>query len=597
MATRLDSGNVQLRQPGGVPMRQIEPRSVQYIAGKAEAESNQVMAKILDRMSEGLFDYAGKLRAEEGLRYAAENPITQEQLIQSQGGIDLNIGGGVTIKNGKVEKSVASMLPSKFNEAVMKARSAQLSNLFEQQGTAQLVKMLSDIERGDPSASSKNIIEKINTFTKANTEVLSQIDPAAAIRFNATMATHGNSVYKSALEAESKFNKRVRETEFDKLYNDEIILLQNHAKNNPAELAIIGEASLGRLRQAALTKGVGLEMSNKYINDFQKDFREAQINVIKQELRKEDYMRDVAKTRSDILAGNLGKLSPVLQNLQLDSKAIEDISKEFNTLVSYRRQDQQDADKALKESNHKKANQMLLTYHDPKTTAQQKKQIAVELVNMDILSIEQMEKFLKPEQKNANPYFVSQLEFEIESGTRKLTIKELNKIAAQSNMSAADYSRISNAMSKVISKAESDVKQELSSFAGIGNNVGIISKDDSYKVIKRSKLNEYYEQSKTEFINKNPGVPIPYNDLKNKALEKYQSVDESDRTKQNARKQISNILEDYRTDKIKESDRLPKSLIINEDTNINDLKLRYPKIKSTDIDELIRQQKKLRGEK
>jgi len=349
MATRLDTGNIQLRQPGGVPMRQIEPRSVQYIAGKAEAESNQVMAKILDRMSEGLFDYAGKLRAEEGLRYAAENPITQEQLIQSQGGIDLNIGGGVTIKNGKVEKSVASMLPSKFNEAVMKARSAQLSNLFEQQGTAELVKMLADIERGPSSgASSKNIIEKINTFTKANTEVLSQIDPAAAIRFNATMATHGNSVYKSALEAESKFNKRVRETEFDKLYNDEITLLQNHAKNNPAELAIIGDASLNRLRQAALTKGVGLEMSNKYINDFQKDFREAQINVIKQELRKEDYMRDVAKTRSDILAGNLGKLSPVLQNLQLDSKAIEDISKEFNTLVSYRRQDQQDAEKAKK---------------------------------------------------------------------------------------------------------------------------------------------------------------------------------------------------------------------------------------------------------
>ncbi len=597
MATRIDSGNIQLRQPGGVPMRQIEPKPVQYFAGKVEAESSHVMAQILDRMSSGLIDYAGKLRAEEGLKWAAENPITQEQLIDSQGGIDLNIGAGRIIRNGKVEKSFASMIPSKFNEAVMKATSAQLSNLFEQQGTAELVKMLSDIERGDASSSSKNIIEKINTFTKANTELLAEIDPAAAIRFNATMAAHGNSVYKSALEAESKFNKRVRETEFATFYNNEITLLQNHAKNNPAELAIIGEASLGRLRQAALTKGVGLEMSNKYINDFQKDFRDAQINVIKQELRKEDYMRDVAKTRSDILAGNLGKLSPVLQNLQLDSKAIEDINKEFNTLVSYRRQDQQDADKALKESNHKKANQMLLTYHDPKTTAQQKKQIAVELVNMDILSIEQMEKFLKPEQKNANPYFVSQLEFEIESGTRKLTIKELNKIAAQSNMSAADYSRISNAMSKVISKAESDVKQELSSFAGIGNNVGIISKDDSYKVIKRSKLNEYYEQSKTEFINKNPGVPIPYNDLKNKALEKYQSVDESDRTKQNARKQISNILEDYRTDKIKESDRLPKSLIINEDTNINDLKLRYPKIKSTDIDELIRQQKKLRGEK
>ena len=60
--------------------------------------------------------------------------------------------------------------------------------------------------------------------------------------------------------------------------------------------------------------------------------------------------------------------------------------------------------------------------------------------------------------------------------------------------------------------------------------------------------------------------------------------------------QINNILEDYKSDKIKESDRLPKSLVINEDTSISDLKLRYPKIKSDDIKDLIRLQKKLRGE-
>ena len=69
------------------------------------------------------------------------------------------------------------MLPSKFNEAVKKARSAQLANLFQQEGNAELIKIVSDIEQGNASASSKNVLEKINTFTKASAEVLSQVDP------------------------------------------------------------------------------------------------------------------------------------------------------------------------------------------------------------------------------------------------------------------------------------------------------------------------------------------------------------------------------------------------------------------------------------
>jgi hypothetical protein len=596
MATRLDTGNIQLRQPGSVPMRQIEPRPVQYFAGKVEAEYSQVMGKMLDRMSAGLFEYADKLRSEEGLKWAAENQITEQQLIDMKGGIDVDIGAGRIIRNGKVEKSLASMLPSKFNEAVIKARSAELAFKFEQQGVSEMVKMLEAIDNGPSSGvSAKNIIQEINTITNGHYKVLAEVDPAAAIRYNATMATHGNTVYKSALKAESEYNKRTREIDFVKYYQEKLALLVSHAGTNPESLDTIGNTELNIIRQKALLD-VGVEKSQKYISDFEKDFRQLKIDVIKKELRKEDYIKDFSKTMSNILSGNLGKLSPVLQSLQLDSKAIEDISKEFNIIVSYRRQEQQDADKALKEENHKKANTLLLDYHNPKTSAQQKRGIAVELTNMGVLSIEQIEHFLKPEQKNSNPYFVSQIEFEIESGTRKLTIPELNKIASRLNFSSADYSRISNAMSKVISKEESDVKQELNAFAGFGNNVGMISRDDSYKVIKRSKLNEYYNQSKNDFIDKNPGKPIPFNDLKNQALEKYKSIDENDRTKQNATKQINNILEDYKSDKIKESDRLPKSLVINEDTSISDLKLKYPKIKSDDIKDLIRLQKKLRGE-
>lgn len=315
MATKLDSGNVQLRQLGGVPMRQIEPRSVQYIAGKAQAESNQVLGQMLDRMSAGIFDYAGKMRVEEGLKYAAENPITEEQLIDARGGIDLDLGGGISIKNGKVQKSSLSMLPSKFNEAVRKARSAQLANLFQQEGNAELIKMVQDIEQGNPSASSKNVIEKINTFTKASVDVLTEVDPEAAIRFTATMATHGNSVYKAALEAESKFNKRVRDQKFVSDFDKQIKLMEVAIANNPDILNSTYETGLKTLQQTVINQGIGLELSTKYINDYKKEFNNAKINVVTRHLMSDDFMGDPLTTLSKIRTGDVGKMSSVLKEM------------------------------------------------------------------------------------------------------------------------------------------------------------------------------------------------------------------------------------------------------------------------------------------
>jgi hypothetical protein len=297
-------------------MRQIEPRPVQYVAGRAQAESNQVMGQMLDRMSAGLFEYAGKMRIEEGLKYAAENEITQEQLFDSHGGLlDVELGGGISIKKGKVEKSALSMLPSKFNEAVKKARSAQLANLFQQEGNAELIKIVSDIEQGNSSASSKNVLEKINTFTKASSEVLAQVDPEAAIRFNATMATHGNAVYKSALEAESKFNKRVREQKFITDFNSQIKLMEVNIANNPQILDSTYEAGLKTLQQTVLTEGIGPELANKYINDYKKEFNNAKINVVTRHLMSDDYMADPMTTLSKIRTGDIGNLSGVLKNM------------------------------------------------------------------------------------------------------------------------------------------------------------------------------------------------------------------------------------------------------------------------------------------
>ena len=319
-------------------MRQIEPRPVQYFAGKVQAEYGQAMGQILDRMSAGLVDYAGKLRIEEGLKWSAENQITQEQLFDSHGGLlDTDLGGGISIKNGKVQKSALSMLPSKFNEAVKKATSAQLANLFQQEGNAELIKIVNDIEQGKPSASAKNVLEKINTFTKASVDVLTEVDPEAAIRLTATMATHGNSVYKAALEAESKFKKGVREVKFVSDFNARVKLMEVNIENNPEIINSTYEAGLKTLEQDVITMGLGPEKASSYINNYKKEFNNAKINVVTKYLISDEFMGDPLITLSKIRTGDVGKMSSVLKDMiATDFESVAKVTANYMLAVNQR---------------------------------------------------------------------------------------------------------------------------------------------------------------------------------------------------------------------------------------------------------------------
>jgi hypothetical protein len=587
--TKVDSGNIQLRQQGGVPMRQIEPRPVQYFAGKVQAEYGQAMGQILDRMSSGLFEYAGKLRSEEGLKWAAENQITEQQLIDMKGGVDVDIGAGRIVRNGKVEKSLASMLPSKFNEAVVKARSAELAFKLEQQGISEMVKMLEGIDRGDPSASSKNIIEKLNTITNAHYEVLVGVDPAAANRYNATMATHGNTVYKAALKAESEYNKRIQGTKFDNTFNEVITLNERALKTNPKALNAIVQTGFEQLRQSAITERIGFEAANKYFDEYKQKTRDFKLDAIKQELRKEEYLNDPSKTRAAILSGNLGDLSEIAKEFLSDSKAIEDISKEFNIYVSYKRQDKQDADKALKESNHKKANTLIFEFHQPQTSAQRKKQITIALVDMDVLSPEQIEHYTKPEVKEGDPYAFAAIENQIVFGDITDS-NQLKRITQRMGINGTQFARLNSRLLDGVKKDDTDARRLIRRFAGTPDIVSsFATKDDEAKINKELTIVSYYENNIKEFRKISPGVEVPYNELALKAKEKYEQIDKADVTKNAARKSIEGITKD-----LIESKKLPKGIVIDENTNINDLKTKY-KLKDADVDILIKKQNAIKG--
>lgn len=405
---RVDSGNIQVRQQGGVPMRQIEPRPIQYIAGKVEAEYSQVMGQMLDRMSAGLFEYAGKLRSEEGLKWAAENQITEQQLEDITGGKPgeaVNIGAGNIVEQGKVIKSLASMLPSKFNEAVMKFRSAELSYKLEQQAISKMSTMLEGIDRGPGSTvSSKNIIQEINTITNAHYQVLAGVDPAAANRYNATMATHGNAVYKAALKAEAEYNKRKRTTDFIKTVNEEQDMLDRQIQENPTTIDFIYGAGLARLKEAILHEGIGFEAGAKYINDYQKKYINGKIDVIsKHFMSGTGSTDDVYGTLLKIQKRDAGNYTSLLAGMDTDS--VEKITANVMTAYTQREQvknnkQQEDELNAKIQTNKLLAKILPLNKNDPT-----RKKFVEEVISLNVLPYNVQKDLLEPDKAvvgNAN---------------------------------------------------------------------------------------------------------------------------------------------------------------------------------------------------
>lgn len=517
--TRVDSGNIQLRQQGGVPMRQIEPRPVQYIAGKVQAEYGQAMGQLLDRMSSNLFEYAGKLRSEEGLKWAAENQITEQQLEDITGGKPgeaVNIGAGNIVEQGKVIKSLASMLPSKFNEAVMKFRSAELSYKLEQQAISKMSTMLEGIDRGPGSTvSSTNIIQEINTITNAHYQVLAGVDPAAANRYNATMATHGNAVYKAALKAEAEYNKRIRTTKFFENYDKEIVILNEQIKQNPTNIKSIYEAGLARLKEAVFHEGIGFETGGKYIDDYQKKYINGKIEILSTHFMSgTGSTDDVYGTLLKIQKRDAGNYSSLLAGMDTDS--VEKIT--ANVMTAYTQREQVKNNKIQEDKQNKEiqATKLLAKIWPLNKNDPTRKKYVEEVISLNVLSSSVQKDLLEPDKAtvgNANTAYNTLVAIRQGFITNIESLNKIPDLSIEQRTSLAE---------KFFSKEKEDSKileREIRRLSGLptADNV-FVSLDPSSNQFKlQVQLEREAEEIRNnpELLSKNKGVPLNNSQIAN----------------------------------------------------------------------------------
>jgi len=336
MATRIESGQMQLRSVGGVPMVQAQQQQVDYIGPRVAAQGAGQLAQILDRMSASAFQTAGVMRQQEGLQFAAQNPLTTEQIESAKNGSTFGMGANPT-------ESVSTSSLNFFDQAVAKARSLELSGHFEIEGRNELVKLLSDVEAG--RATSDQVAAKVKTMSDGYSKSLASIDPEASIKFRATMATHGNTVLNAAYKAELERAKAQRIAKFDADFDNSTRLLEQTVSQGSWTDANGQQRSIDELadvfRKNVLTQAVLLgdkALQTEYSTKFELALRNAKINSVTKALITDENMVDPERTMQKLRNGDLGNMSPVLKDLIVnDFDAVAKVTANYMVAVNNRK--------------------------------------------------------------------------------------------------------------------------------------------------------------------------------------------------------------------------------------------------------------------
>ena len=337
MATqRIESGQIQLRGAGNVPMVQAQQQQVDYIGPRVAAQGASQLAQILDRMSASAFQTAGQMRQQEGLQFAAQNPLTTVQIDAAKGGTTFGLGANPT-------ESISTGSLNFFDQAVAKARSLELSGHFEIEGRNELVKLLSQVEAGQ--IDSAQVAAKVQTMSDGYSKSLANIDPEASIKFRATMATHGNTVLNAAYKAELDRAKAQRIAKFDSDFDSSIRLLEATVSQGSFTDASGQQRSINELadvfRKNVLTQSLLLgdkALQIEYSTKFETALRTAKINSVTKALMAPENMVDPDLTLKKIQSGDLGNMSPVLKDLIVnDFDAVAKVTANFMVAVNNRK--------------------------------------------------------------------------------------------------------------------------------------------------------------------------------------------------------------------------------------------------------------------
>jgi hypothetical protein len=492
----------------------------------------------LDRMSTFAFKEAAEKAQREGAQYGAENQPGVEQVM-------------LAIEEGKSPSELFVKPGTYFGDAARKVQAGQLRTELEVRGRQDLAKLSAAIDAGPVDM--KEVTTQIKGLTDGFSRALSSIDPEESLRFRASMATAGNAVYTKATEKAAK------------MYTEELKVLAKDALNTTSQILtdtlsaeqdpmmLLTRVRAERTRVIEIGKRVNDPV---FMREALKDFDSKLVGSMVEHLNAES--KSPSEVFSKLQSGKVGKLSEVYKSLDKN-----DVIAGYMKKITENKQILEANRSVQKLENEGAVNGLLIEYYNPTTTSTRKRDIGLSIAKMNVLSIDQMERFLNPDVKDGDPFVFADLKYKVATGVIT-DLDELRRQTTASGLSGKQYAPLAETLIGRTKSDEAKGYKIIAQASGFGDVRQGKTKSNEHQYRKEEKILGYYEEAKQASI-LDRGSFSP-EETARIAVERYNNNDKKDVQKADARVKLDKLSED-----IKKRKKIKTDFVITEDTNLDDL--------------------------
>jgi len=441
--------------PAGAAPRMRYPEQRPDVALEAAAKYQGTLSQVLERMGETAFGYAEKYSQMAGLQFAAENPLTAEQLNAMGSG---NMAG-ITLGSPM----------SAYGAALRKARAIELSAHAEVDGRSQLVKLLDAAERGE--VDTNTIMDKVTAITNGYGQSLARVDPDASFKYRASMATLGSRVVDKAAEIDGRKRLLTNSVALDRDYQNTLKAISLYSGSSAPVDPTTGEpinvdqfidAEKKRFLNNAVML-VGVQGAERYAAQMNKDMSAVKVSSITEGLIRNGMSNDgsaIVKLQN----GDAGPLTAAYQSLLPEERA--KVIANFMTEDGNRHTFQQRRRAESNEANTKIALSTYRSYLEAEDP-EEKTKLKNKLLDMNVLSMEMTRTLIEGPKTTKAGMGVFHVESLIDNGT----LSTNTELLAQSEKYGIPPEQIVLLRRRMDSKVSADVSSSIKRLAGISDSM------------------------------------------------------------------------------------------------------------------------------
>jgi len=430
---KIESGRVGVNQAPSAAVPVVNfPQITPEIALIGQAKYQGTVADKLNRMSSILYNEGQQLSQRAGLQFAAENPMTKDQLVAMSKGDMSTVALGSPI--------------NVFDSAVRKIRAFELSAHAEAEAIPKLEDIQTRAQMGQLDF--EQVRDQIKAVTDGYGSALAEVDPESAFKYRATLATVGNKIIEETAKNETKKRFMANSLKVERLYQSFIKMSEQVydgvSQPDPTTGQMITkDEQVDALAENFLNNAtalVGINNTEAYKVKVIKDLTDTKVNALAKYIA-DDFGQD-PEAFMKLRSGDAGRLTDIYQTLGEDGK-----SKVMQTLFT-KIGTQNNARKEMDEENKTGRELEAIDLYKKLDSASgaQKKAIIKRIADLRVVSFEELKK-LSTGGGESNPMAMFNAIDGIYNGTitsseqiQKLPIKAGDKIKLLEKLHSSDRS-------------------------------------------------------------------------------------------------------------------------------------------------------------